>query len=179
MLVIRSLILWVLVNSKQYEVELRLHEENEANKQMLSKQNEEKILTLKVEFQKLQMPREESLVILREENDAIREQIDEKSAQIEDAKHESRKLKDDYEAKEMKLKEQLQSARWENQKLKHEVSKLEEKFQEKLDAAQEEIARLRDDNDRLLSYSNIKDKGISIQVKILLNLGNFVFLCRC
>ncbi|XP_063921351.1 centrosomal protein of 164 kDa isoform X2 [Zophobas morio] len=153
----------VELNSKQYEVELRLHEENEANKQMLAKQNEEKLLTLKVEFQKLQKTHEESLDILREENDAIREQIDEKSAQIEDAKHESRKLKDDYEAKEMKLKEQLQSARCENQKLKHELSKLEEKFQEKLDAAQEEIARLRDDNDRLLSYSNIKDKGISIQ----------------
>ncbi|RZB94433.1 SMC N domain containing protein [Asbolus verrucosus] len=150
----------VELNNKQYELERRLIEENEANKNLLAKQNEEKLMTLKKEFQKLQKTHEESLDILREENDAIREQIDEKNAQIEEVKHESRKLKDDYEAKEMKLKEQLQHAKSENQKLKQELAKVEEKFEEKIKAMHEENARLREENDRLLSYSN---KGISIQ----------------
>lgn len=149
------------VNSKQHELERRLLEENEADKNFLAKQNEEKLLTLKVEFQKLQKTHEESLDILREENEAIREQIDEKNVQIEEVKHESRKLKDDYEAKEMKLKEQVQIVRSDNHKLRHELSKIEEK----VGAVHEENARLREENDRLLSYSNIKDKGISIQVR--------------
>jgi myosin heavy subunit len=147
------------LNSKQHELERRLLEENEADKNFLAKQNEEKLLTLKVEFQKLQKTHEESLDILREENEAIREQIDEKNVQIEEVKHESRKLKDDYEAKEMKLKEQVQIVRSDNHKLRHELSKIEEK----VGVVHEENARLREENDRLLSYSNIKDKGISIQ----------------
>ncbi|KYB25579.1 hypothetical protein TcasGA2_TC034332 [Tribolium castaneum] len=151
------------LNSKQYELESRLCEENEANKSVLVKQNEEKLVTLKLEFQKLQKTHEESLDILREENDAIREQIDEKNAQIEEIKHESRKLKDDYEAKEMKLKEQLQSVKSENHKLKNELGKVEDKFEEKLNAVNEENARLREENERLLSFSNIKDKETSIQ----------------
>lgn len=151
------------MNKKQYELEMRFYEENEANKLLLGKQNDEKLLTLKLEFEKLQKTHEESLDILREENDAIREQIDEKNIQIEEMRHESRKLKEDYEAKEMKYKETIQNVKCENYKFKQELIKAQEKMDEKLNGMHAENLRLKDENERLLNYSNIKDKGISIQ----------------
>ncbi|XP_056630138.1 uncharacterized protein LOC130440813 isoform X2 [Diorhabda sublineata] len=142
------------LNQRHAGLEQRILKENENALQALCKQQEEQLATVKKEFEKLQRTHEESLDILREENDSIREQIDEKRMEVEKVKYESKKLKDDYETKEILLKEH-------NYKLKLQLTKLEGEFEQKLKSLSEENKRLREENDRLLSYGD--DKGISIQ----------------
>lgn len=132
-----------------------LLEEKENSKQDLCKQQEIQLITLKKEYEKLQRTQIESINILREENEAIRDDIDEKQSQIDTLKHESKKLKNDYESREIHLKDI-------NAKLSEKLSKIEAEFQDKLKALIEENQRLSEENDRLLSYGD--DKGKSIQV---------------
>lgn len=73
----------------------------------MNQKHDEQLTTLRKELEKLQKSHEEALDILREENDCIREQIDEKRLELEKANHESVKLKEDYETKEIKLKEEV------------------------------------------------------------------------
>lgn len=82
---------------------------------------------LRLEYNKLQRTHTETLDILREENDAIREEIDDKNSIIDKLKRckfESEKLKRDYEVKELSLKEQLQQITEENFRLKSENESL-------------------------------------------------------
>lgn len=131
--------------------------EKENSEKGLCDEREQKLLSLKKEFEKLQRTQKESIDILREENEAIREKIDEKQLEIDTLKHESKKLKNDYESREIHLKDL-------NLKLEDKISKAEVEFEEKLQAMIEENQRLREENNRLLSYGD--DKGISIQVYI-------------
>lgn len=112
-----------LVSHEHSEKEQKLLIENGNIKQQLTKLHEDQVHNFKVEFNKLQKTHEESLDILREENDAIREQIDEKNMEISVLKHnkfESEKLRKDYEAKELLYKEQLQAANEEMARIKEE-----------------------------------------------------------
>lgn len=142
------------LNERYVGLEQRILKEKENAHQVLCKQQEQQLATVKKEFEKLQRTHEESLDILREENDSIREQIDEKRMEVEKVKYESKKLKEDYETKEVLLKEH-------NHKLKLQLSKLEVEFEQRVKGLIEENKRLREENDRLLSYGD--DKGISIQ----------------
>lgn len=131
-----------------------LAEKENSNKD-LCKEQEQQLLTLKKEFEKLQRSQKESIDILREENEAIRDKIDEKQIEIDNLKHESKKLKSDYESREIHLKDI-------NLKLREKLSKAEEDFDEKVKDLIEENQMLREENNRLLSYGD--DKGKSIQV---------------
>lgn len=129
------------VKYEQTEREKQLLTEAENARLQLEKDHEEQLRCVKMEFHKLQRTHEESLDILREENDAIREQIDENKAVIEELqryKSESDKLKKEFEAKETLYKE-------------------------KLHAANEEIDRLREENSQLLAYG-VDGKDNSVQV---------------
>lgn len=132
---------FVAVKYEHSEREKQLLTEAETSRLRLEKEHEEQLRCLKTEFHKLQRTHEESLDILREENDSIREQIDENKAVIEDLqrhKFESEKLRKEYETKEMLYKEKLR-------------------------VADEEIDRLREENSQLLAYG-IGDKDNSVQV---------------
>ncbi|CAH1112740.1 unnamed protein product [Psylliodes chrysocephalus] len=135
------------LNQHYAGIEQRFIADKDNTRQNLSRQHEDQLNALKKDF-------EESLDILREENEAIREQIDEKNAEIERARYESKKLKEDYETKETILKEH-------NHKLKQQLSKLEENFEDRLKGLVDENKRFREENDRLLSYGD--EKGISMQ----------------
>lgn len=131
----------IAVKYQQSEREKQLLTEAENARQQLQKEHEEQLRCLKTEFHKLQRTHEESLDILREENDAIREQIDENKVVIDELqryKFESEKMKKDYEAQEVLYKE-------------------------KLHAATEEIERLREENGQLLAYG-VDGKDNSVQV---------------
>ncbi|XP_018334467.1 putative mediator of RNA polymerase II transcription subunit 26 isoform X2 [Agrilus planipennis] len=94
--------------------------------QQLIKSHEEQLQKLRSEFNKLQKAHEQTVEILREENDSTREEIDEKNVIIEKLqkyKTESEKLKKDYECKEQSLKEELRLAHEEIVKLKDENTK--------------------------------------------------------
>lgn len=145
------------VNSLLEHQQCILADKENSNKD-LYKEQEQQILTLKKEFEKLQRTQKEDIDILREENEAIRDKIDEKQLEIDTLKHESNKLKNDYESREMHLKDV-------NLKLKEKISKAEAKFDEKLQEIIEENQRLKEENIRLLSYGD--DKGKSIQVNYL------------
>lgn len=117
-----SILIFFTVNHEHSQTQ-HLLSEAEKCKRQLQKDYEDQLRSLKVEFNKLQRTHEESLDILREENDSIREQIDENKMVIEGLmhyKHESHKLKSEYEAKEKKYKEQLQCANEEIERLKAE-----------------------------------------------------------
>ncbi|XP_018567471.1 uncharacterized protein LOC108908047 isoform X2 [Anoplophora glabripennis] len=141
------------LNNRHDELEQYLRAEKEQAEQNLCKQHEDQLITLKKEFDKLQRTHEESLDILREENNAIREQIDEKQLEVEKAKHESMKLKKDYENKEILFKEH-------NHKLEQQVSQLKSDLEDRIKNLIEENKRLRDENDRLLSYGDDKEIGL-------------------
>ncbi|KAG5874966.1 hypothetical protein JTB14_003230 [Gonioctena quinquepunctata] len=141
------------LNNEHAKLEQSLRSENEEAQHSLCKQHEEQLATLKKEFDKLQRTHEESLDIFREENEAIREQIDEKRLKIEKANAESNKLKEDYESREVVLKEHIQ-------KFRHQINKLEGDFDNRLKGLVEENKRLREENDRLLSYGDNKDIGV-------------------
>lgn len=130
--------------------------EKESAKKDLCKEQEQQLITLKKEFEKLQRTQKESIDILREENEAIRDKIDEKQLEIDTLNHESKKLKNDYESREIHLKDL-------NLKLREKISKTEAEFEEKLKEMIEDNQRLREENNRLLGYGDDK-KGISIQV---------------
>lgn len=132
-----------------------LRAEKKQAEQNLCQQHEEQLVTLKKEFGKLQRTHEESLDILREENDSIREQIDEKQLEIEKARHESVKLKKDYESKEVLFKEHTH-------RLEQQIGKLKGDLEERIKGLIEENKRLRDENDRLLSYGDDKEIGIQV-----------------
>lgn len=129
--------------------------EKESSNKDLCKEKEHQFITLKKEFEKLQRTQKESIDILREENEAIRDEIDEKQLEIDALKHESKKLRNDYESREIHLKDL-------NMKLKEKIANSEAEFKEKLKEIIEENQRLKEENNRLLSYGD--DKGISIQV---------------
>lgn len=143
------------VNNQHAELEQRLRAEKEQAEQNLCKQHEEQLVTLKKEFDKLQRTHEESLDILREENDSIREQIDDRQLEIEKARHESAKLKKDYESKEVLFKEHTH-------RLEQQVVKLKSDMEDRIKGLIEENKRLRDENDRLLSYGDDKEIGIQV-----------------
>lgn len=118
---------FIAVNNKFTEKEEQLLAENQTIKQQLGKASEEQMHNYQKELAKLQKSHEEALDILREENEAIREQIDEKNAIIKALKHhkhESEKLKKDYEAKENVYKEQLHQANEKIASLKEENEKI-------------------------------------------------------
>ncbi|CAG9819044.1 unnamed protein product [Phaedon cochleariae] len=144
----------IQLNKKHIQLEQCLSSDKENAQQSLCKQHEDKLATLKMEFQKLQRTHEESLDILREENESIREQITEKQLEIQRNQAESKKLMEDYESKEMHLKEH-------NRKLREKLDVLESDFEQRVKGLIEENKRLRDDNDRLLSYGD--DKSIGVQ----------------
>lgn len=103
--------------------------EREEIKATTLRQHDDQMRVLKVEIDKLQKTHEESLDILREENEAIREEIDEKLARIRELeahRGESDKLRKDYEANELGFKERLVEL-------------------------QEEVARLRAENETLFA----------------------------
>lgn len=143
--------------TQQHEQELILAKEN-VEKQ-LSHKHEAQLRTVRQELEKLQRSHEQSLEILREENDAIREEVDEKNLELEKVNHESIKLKQDYESKEIKLKEEVDMMKQQKDRLKQQIIKLELDYQEKIDGLIEENKRLREENDRLLSYGDDKDIG--------------------
>ncbi|KAJ8920030.1 hypothetical protein NQ315_011680 [Exocentrus adspersus] len=142
------------LNKKHAEIEASLRAEKEQTEQNLCKQHGEQLKILKHEFDTLQRTHEESLDIFREENDSIREQIDEKQSEIQKARHENAKLKRDYENKEVMLREY-------NHNLEQRMSQLKTSQEEKINGLIEENKRLREENDRLLSYGD--DKTIGIQ----------------
>lgn len=151
------------VNTRLEHQRCILAEKENSNKD-LYKEQEQQLMTLKKEFEKLQRTQKEAIDILREENEAIRDKIDEKQLEINTLKHESKKLKNDYESREMHLKDL-------NMKLKEKISKSEAEFEEKLKEMIEENQRLKEENNRLLSYGD--DKGISIQVNCPYNMTYF------
>lgn len=109
------------MNDLRIESEQRLHQETENVRQQLNQHHGNQIQTFTAEFNKLQRVHEESLDILREENDSIREQIDEKNLEIKKLKgyrEECKKLRKEFEAKEVSYKEQLQNAAEEIARLK-------------------------------------------------------------
>lgn len=55
----------------------------------------------------MQKSHEEALDILREENDCIREQIDEHRLALEQANRENQKLRNDYQARETQMKHEV------------------------------------------------------------------------
>ena len=129
------------VKDQHLETEQLLLQETENVRHTLMKLHEEQMRGLKVEFNKLQKNHSDTVDILREENEAVREEIDRKNAIIEKLKsdnYESDKLKRDYEARESSYKEQLQ-------------------------AANDEICRLKNENLSLMAYTKPNGKS-TIQV---------------
>ena len=96
-----------VVTSQHEEVKQQLALEKADALYTLTQKHDEQLATLRQELQKLQRSHQETLEILSEENDVIREQIDEKRLDLERMNHESLKLKQDYECKEVKLKEEV------------------------------------------------------------------------
>ncbi|CAG9759782.1 unnamed protein product [Ceutorhynchus assimilis] len=141
------------LTSQQAEANEQLRLEKNISEQQLNRRHDEQLSTLRKELDKLQQSHEEAVDILREENECIREQIDEKRQELERANHESAKLRKDYETKEIKLKEGVESAKLHRDKLKQQIAKLENESQSLID----ENKRLREQNDRLLSYGDDKD----------------------
>uniref|UniRef100_A0A1Y1LGQ1 Uncharacterized protein n=1 Tax=Photinus pyralis TaxID=7054 RepID=A0A1Y1LGQ1_PHOPY len=109
------------------ETEQELISEHENIKRQLSSCHNEQLLKLRVECNKLQKSHGQSLDILREENDSIREEIDDKNALI--AKLEKEKEK---QYKEFQIKEK--------------------QYKEKLNLASDEISSLKSENLKLMSY---------------------------
>lgn len=72
------------------------------------------------QLQNLKRTHAEKLVILTEENDAIRDEIEDKNEKLRRYRFESEKLKRDYEGKELSYKEHLQMLDEENFRLKNE-----------------------------------------------------------
>lgn len=129
------------MKDQHLETEQLLLQETENVRHNLMKLHEEQIRSLKTEFNKLQRNHSDTVDILREENDAVREEIDRKNSIIEKLKadnYESDKLKRDYEARECSYKEQLQ-------------------------AANDEICRLKNENLSLMAYTKPNGKS-TIQV---------------
>ncbi|XP_017775385.1 PREDICTED: CAP-Gly domain-containing linker protein 1-like isoform X2 [Nicrophorus vespilloides] len=124
-----------LINAQQLDVKKLHQHERDLLRESLSRQHESQIRALKLECEKLRQTHVESLDILREENDAIREEIDERNMRIrelEQQRGESDKLRRDYEAREVLHKE-------------------------KLTVANEEICRLREENEAL--YASARNGG--------------------
>ncbi|KRT80739.1 hypothetical protein AMK59_4917 [Oryctes borbonicus] len=112
----------------------------------LTKTHEEQLQNLRLEYNRLQRTHTETLVILREENDAIREEIDDKNGIIEKLeryKFESEKLKRDYEAKELSYDEQLRLLKDENFILKSENESLLSFSKEDGNSSIQEVQSLR------------------------------------
>ncbi|CAH1185100.1 unnamed protein product [Phyllotreta striolata] len=105
------------LNRHYADVEQRLVSERENDRRNLSKQHEEEVEERKKEFR-------QSLEIVREENDSILEQIQEKSALIEKLKYESKKLKEDYESKETLLLGNVHKLKQHNAQLEEKLKRL-------------------------------------------------------
>ncbi|XP_076253369.1 toucan isoform X2 [Rhynchophorus ferrugineus] len=141
------------------EHEEELLREKEAVEKQLKLKHDEQLRIVRQELDKLQNSHEESLEILHEENDSIREQVDEKRLEIEKINHESMKLKQDYECKERKLKEEIEMTKQQRDKFKQELLKVLD-HQDKMTALVDENKQLRDEINRLLSYGDDKDIGV-------------------
>ncbi|KAI4461087.1 dynactin 1-related microtubule-binding [Holotrichia oblita] len=111
------------LKNQHEEAHQRLRKECQDVELKLTKEHEGQLQNLRIEYNKLQRTHAETLVILREENDAIREEIDDKNIVIEKLKRykiDGEKLKRDLEIKELSYKEQLQIVNEENFRLKNE-----------------------------------------------------------
>ncbi|CAH1978181.1 unnamed protein product [Acanthoscelides obtectus] len=154
------------LEAKRAELESQAVTEKERLVQNVLKQHEEQLLTLKLECEKLQRTHEEALVILREENDSIREQIDQRRMEAEQAERECKEVREEYENREAMWREK-------NHKLKQQMNKLQNDHEEKLKNLIDENKRLRDENARLLGCGD-DDKGIGSQevqsLKVVLEL---------
>ncbi|XP_019865579.2 uncharacterized protein LOC109594782 isoform X3 [Aethina tumida] len=149
------------LNQKHAQLEASLTFEKDNLAKQLKKQQDEQLLTLKSEFSKLEKNYAERLDILREENEAIWKQIDEKNAEIEAAVEKACKIRADYESREAELKKKLSDACAENRRLSETNAKLEESIRNSTESVSEENRKLREENDRLLSYGD--EKGIGLQ----------------
>lgn len=108
---------------------------------MVSSYNEQ-LIKLRAEFEKLQKTHAERLEILREENDSIRETIDEKNLFIE----------------------KLQTFKKDSEKFNKECRSKELEYKTQITSALEEIGRLKDDNLKLLSFAT-EGKENKLQVR--------------
>ncbi|GJQ71345.1 hypothetical protein Trydic_g11079 [Trypoxylus dichotomus] len=136
----------VELKNQHEEAQQRLRKECQDVEVRLTKVHEEQLQNLRLEYHRLQRTHAETLVILREENDATREEIDEKNAVIEKLKRykfESEKLKRDYEAKELLYKEQMQIVNEENFRLKNENETLLNYSKEDGNSSIQEVQSLR------------------------------------
>lgn len=85
----------------------QLQLEKETIEQRLKQKHEEQLGRLRLELEKVQKSHEEALDILREENDCIREQIDEHRLALDQANRENHKLRNDYETRETQMKHEV------------------------------------------------------------------------
>ncbi|XP_044755813.1 uncharacterized protein LOC123314539 [Coccinella septempunctata] len=156
-----------LVNSHQIQLsqianqnsenEEKLTNQYERSKAELRRYYEEKLHAFKKEYEKLHKTHEEALDILREENEAIREDMDEKDVEIKREQEKCSKLERDYVAKEKLLHEQISQITKEHTKFKQELAACKEDVSK----LEEERARLVEENKRLISYG--EGKGIGVQ----------------
>lgn len=140
------------VNNQHEEAHQRLRKECQDIELKLTREHEVQLQNFRIEYNKLQRTHDETLVILREENDAIREEIDDKNLVIEKLKRykiDGEKLRRDWEIKELSYKEQLQ-------------------------IVNEDNFRLKNENETLLNYSK-EDGNSSIQVKCIIFIFNKYF----
>lgn len=155
-----------LVNKKHQEelqqTESRLQNENEKlnsqlKKEILNRENairerldvfiaehNQKIKELELKNDRLKQEHQISLEILREENDSIRDQLDDKNALVQDLD-------------ELKLV---------NDRLKLDFNEKERYYEEKLSAAHDEISMLKEENRKILETfkSDTKDNKLHVSI---------------
>lgn len=95
------------VTSQHSEVQRQLQLEKETVEQHLKQKHDKQLGRLRLELEKVQKSHEEALDILREENDCIREQIDEHRLALEQTHRENQKLRNDYQARETQMKHEV------------------------------------------------------------------------
>lgn len=100
-------------------------------KKELSLNHNDQLLKLRGECNRLQKTHEQTLEILREENDSIREEIDEKNAVIE----------------------KLEGYKREKEKLEKEFRMKELRYKEDMNMLNEEMAQLKEENVRIMNFA--------------------------
>lgn len=124
-------------DQQRLEAEHVLYQSHESEKQVLVADHNAQLQKLQAEFAKLQKSHRQTVEILREENDSIREVIDEKEATIGEL---------------MRLKRDGERAR--------------QQLEVKGAGYAADIARLKDENGRILTYSGESKEG-RLEVSLL------------
>lgn len=126
------------VNNRENEISARL--EAYADEQRY------KLQDLDLKNERLKQEHQIALEILREENDSIRDQLEEKQSIIQD----------------------LEEFRFLNEKLKCDFSDKERLYEEKITSAEDEIALLKEENRKILETfkSDTKDNKLHVSIQI-------------